>query len=62
MRRNDESWVSLSQHTEIISQHDIDVSYDGLKWFHLFGDRNLFHNEPFINEIMRQCGQPGRSR
>jgi len=36
MRRNDESWAALTRHEETLSQHDIDVSYDGKKWFHLF--------------------------
>jgi len=55
MRRNDESWVGLGPHAEIISQHDIDVSYDGKKWFHLFGDHCLKGSEPFMDEITRQC-------
>jgi len=57
MRRNDQSWASLTRHAEDIAQHDVDVSYDGKKWFHLFGDYCLEDSEPFSQEIMRQCAE-----
>ncbi len=56
VRRNDESWVLFGRHVENITDHDIDVSYDGKKWFHLFGDYCLKNEEPFANEVKRQCG------
>lgn len=55
MRRNDQSWVALGEHVETISSHDIDVSYDGNKWFHFSGDYCLKNEPPFANEIKRQC-------
>ena len=57
MRQNDRFWnIWATKDVEVISEHDIDVSYDGKKWFHLFGDDPCAkHSEPFLNEIMRQC-------
>ena len=50
-------WVSFVSREEEITQHDIDVSYDGKKWFHLFGDYCLTNGDPFSREMMRQCNE-----
>ncbi len=57
-RRDDNLLVMFGPEAEDISYHDIDVSYDGKKWVHLFGPSCLKNEEPFANEIKRQCGQP----
>jgi hypothetical protein len=53
MRRNDRGTylgqinLETSEQSEIISAADIDVSYDGKRWFHLFVPQCLRHEKPF---------------
>ncbi len=58
IRHNDESFAMFGRHTEYITNHDVDVSYDGRKWFHLFGDYCPMHEPLFVDEIKRRCSQP----
>jgi hypothetical protein len=61
VRRNDQGWVAFKEHTEHIGNHDIDVSYDGKKWLHLFGQYCTTDSPPFSLEVIRQCSKRGRS-
>src|ERR1035441_1912444 len=55
LRRNDKGGryerfdLATGDELEIISDADIDVSYDGKRWFHLLGTYCLRHEEPFYS-------------
>jgi hypothetical protein len=41
IRRNDDTVTIFSEHSQNIDGQDLDVSYDGEHWFHLFGSHCL---------------------
>jgi hypothetical protein len=38
IRRNDDTITVFGKNSQNIEGQDLDVSYDGKKWFHLFGE------------------------
>lgn len=48
IRRNDETITVFGKNSQNIEGQDLDVSYDGKEWFHLFGESCMKGAPPFI--------------